>query len=211
MALATQFSKELENLFKTRTAWLRVAIGKKRPGPVPAFTKKKVKRAVDKLVATARQIIVKERARGEFDGAVTDKRQWHVRNKGWGVLAKRESFKRWYKKHIHGQNCVYVFWSGRKCKYVGRTLSGKGRPSSWFDKYWFGGVTRIDIYPVKNPTIVPKAECLAIDLFEPRRNEISPARPKYAKQCPICAAEKEIRRELNSIFALRRKKKRRAK
>jgi hypothetical protein len=32
-------------------------------------------------------------------------------------------------------------------------------------------------------------------------------RPKYAQRCPICAAEREIRRELSSIFRLREKKK----
>jgi hypothetical protein len=159
----------------------------------------------------AREIVVTERARAEFKAAVIAKRQWHVKSKGWGVPAKRASFKRWYEKNIHGHNCVYVFWSGRKCEYVGRTMRGKGRPSSSFDKYWFGSVTRIDIYSVATQTVVPKAECLTMHVFKPRRNAISSSRPKFSKRCPICAAEKEIRRELNSIFPLRRKKNRKHK
>jgi hypothetical protein len=152
------------------------------------------------------------RARPEFKEAVIKKRQWHVKkNKGWGVPAKRAKFKLWYEKNIHGRNCVYVFWSGRKCIYVGRTIRGKGRPASSFDKHWFNGVTRIDIYMIKTPTIVPKAECLAMHIFKPRRNAISPAHLRFSKRCPICAAEKLIRRELNSIFPLRRKNKRKHK
>lgn len=206
MALAAEFSRQLKDLFERRTAWLHSAIGKKRKGPAPAFTKKKVKSALNELALTARKIFVKQHVRTEFNRAVINKRQWHLRNKGWGVTAKKLSFKRWYAKNIHGHNCVYVFWSDRKCQYVGRTLRGKGRPADSFDKFWFSSVTRIDIYSVKSPTLVPKAECLAIHLFAPRRNRISSARPRYAKRCPICAEEKDIRRELSSIFPLRRKK-----
>jgi hypothetical protein len=90
-------------------------------------------------------------------------------------------------------------------------MRGKGRPSSSFDKYWFSSVTRIDIYSVGAPTIVPKAECLAMHVFKPRRNAISSSHPKFSKRCPICAAEKEILRELNSIFPLRRKNNRKHK
>jgi hypothetical protein len=108
MAFAAQFSRELMKLFKRRTAWLHSAIGKKRPGPAPAFTKKKVTLALDKLAETAREIVVKMRARAEFNAAVIAKRQWHVKSKGWGVPAKKTSFKRWYVKNIHGHNCVYV-------------------------------------------------------------------------------------------------------
>ena len=150
---------------------------------------------------------MKERARAEFKKAVSAKRQWHVKIKDRGVEAKKTAFKFWYKMNIHSHNCVYVFWSNRKCQYVGRTLRGKGRPSSSFDKYWFSSVTRVDIYSVATPTTVPKAECLAIDVFRPRRNRIAAARPRYSKRCPICAAEKKIRRELNAVFPLRRRRK----
>jgi hypothetical protein len=202
MTDAVKFSRELKKLLDLRTARLRSAIGKKRLGPTPALTKKKVKSALKKLSATARKIIVKQQARNEFKKTVIAKRQWHVKSKGWGVQAKKVAFKHWYAKRIRGHNCIYIFWSGRKCQYVGRTLRGKGRPTGSFDKFWFGSVTRIDIYPIATPTIVPKAECLAVHVFEPRKNAIRPARPKFSKPCPICTAAKEIKRELNSIFPL---------
>jgi len=206
MALAAQFTRELKKLFNRRTAWLHSAIGKKRPGPAPAFTRKKVKPSLDSIARIARKIVLKKRARAEFKVSIVAKRQWHVKNKGWGVAAKRSSFKRWYAKNIHGRNCVYVFWSGRKCEYVGRTIRGKGRPSSSFDKYWFGSVTRVDIYSVASPTVVPKTECLAIDVFQPKRNAIASSRPKFCKRCPVCTAEEEIKRELSRIFPLRKNK-----
>lgn len=108
-------------------------------------------------------------------------------------------------------NCVYVFWSGRKCEYVGRALRGKGRPFNSFEKYWFTSVTRVDIYSVATPTVVPKAECFAIHIFEPRRNAISSSRPKFSKRCPICATDRQLRRELNAIFPSRSWKKRKRK
>lgn len=204
MALATQFDRDLRKLFTRRTSWLYAAIGKKRPGPAPAFAKKIVKPAIESLTTTARQILLKKRARKEFQASILAKRQWQTKkNKGHGRAAKKASFRRWYGRNIHGQNCIYVFWSGRRCEYVGRTVRGHGRPSSSFDKYWFSAVTRIDIYSVAGPSVVAKAECLAIDLFDPRRNIYSSSRPKFSKRCPICSAEKEIRRELKRVFPLR--------
>ena len=211
MALVSQFSRELKKLFRRRTAWLHSAVGKKSPGRAPAFTKKRVKPALEKLAKIARESLINRRARPEFDAVTVAKRQWHLKNKGWGVRAKRDSFKRWYERNIQSHNCVYVLWSHRRCEYVGRTLRGKGRPSSSFEKYWFRSVTRIDIYSVRTPTVVAKAECLAIHIFEPRRNEISSSRPKFSKRCPICVADRDLKRELSAIFPLRRRKKRKHK
>jgi len=203
MAVAAEFDRELRKLFYRRISWLRAALGKGRPGPAPRFTKKRVAPVLEDLAYKARCILLKKRGREEFDKCYVAKRQWHVRNsKGWGRRAKGKAFRRWYVREIRSHNCVYVFWSGRKCEYIGRTVRGKGRPSSSFDKYWFGGVTRVDIYSVGNPSLVAKTECLAIDIFDPRRNLNSSSRPKYAKKCPICSAEREIRRELKTIFPL---------
>jgi len=171
---------------------------------MPGFSKKKVKPLVTKTVELARAILVNDQARDDFGTVVASKRQWHVR--GFGRSAKKRGFKEWYAKRIQSHNCVYVFWSGRRCEYVGRTIRGRGRPSSQFDKFWFTGVTRLDIYSVVGPGSVPKAECLAIHLFDPRRNVNSASKPKYARRCPICHSEKRIKKELARIFPLRRKR-----
>jgi len=208
MALAKQFENDLTKLFRRRTAWLSGAIGKRRSGPVPSFSKRKVGNELARLRLTARQILIKQRGRKEFESLVK-KRQWRVSSgKGFGRRAKKIAFCLWYDKFVKSNNCVYVFWSGRKCMYVGRTLRGKGRPSGAFDKYWFSRVTRIDVYSVASPAVVPKAECLAIDLFDPSRNIYSSAKPKFARKCPICSTEKKILAELKRIFPLRRKRSR---
>lgn len=207
MALAAQFIKGLRKLFDRRTARLRAVIGKKKSGPLPAFTKKKVNPQLEHLKDVARQILLKNRRRKEFKDSVVSRKQWRInKSKGWGRPEKKRNFRRWYEREIRSHNCVYIFWSGPKCEYVGRTVRGKGRPTSAFDKYWFNGVTRIDIYSIKSPAIVPKAECLAIDVFDPRRNINSSSRPKYSRKCPICSSERTIRRELKRIFSFRRKR-----
>lgn len=204
MALTTKFERELEKLFQHRTSWLRKAVGKKSPGRPHVFNRRKVEPKLRELGELAADILVRRRARKEFRRVVDGTRQWHVkRGKGWGIDARKTTFKRWYEKRIGNKNCVYAFWSGRESVYVGRTLNGKGRPAGWFDRVWFRPVTRIDIYSVGGKSEVPKVECLAAHLFNPTVNKNSPSKRKYAKKCPICSAKKEINRELKSIFRLR--------
>jgi hypothetical protein len=204
MALTKEFEKDLEKLFHRRTAWLRRAIGKKRPGPAPMFTKAKVSPRLMRLTEIAREILLRGRGKKEFWRSLEFKCQWFPKKgKGFGIHAKKLTFNRWYDRRIGTRNCVYVFWSNGICEYVGRTVRGKGRPVGWFDKFWFQSVTRIDIYGVRIPSLVPKAECLAIDRFNPRRNIYSASRPKRAKKCPVCRATREIRKELKDLFRLR--------
>ena len=58
-------------------------------------------------------------------------------------MQKKQSFKKWYESKITTKNCVYAFWNGKRCLYVGRTLNGKGRPTSHFEKHWFGKATKV--------------------------------------------------------------------
>lgn len=132
MALTTQFDRDLRKLFYRRTAWLRAAIGKKSPGPVPAFAKNKVSPVLERLISIARKIQLKQRGRKEFQAAVFAKRQWQVKNKGWGKPAKKKSFGRWYEKNIHVRNCVYVFWSGRSVNTWAKQSAAKAGPAAIF-------------------------------------------------------------------------------
>jgi hypothetical protein len=204
MALTAKFERELQKLFYRRTSWLRKAIGKNQPGRPHIFNRKKVEPKLRELGELAAEILVRRRARQQFHQSIDGKRQWHIkRGKGFGIDAKRSKFKRWYEKYIGNKNCVYAFWSRRQCVYVGRTLHGKGRPAGWFDRVWFQPVTRIDIYSVRLRTEVPKAECLAVHLFDPTENKNWPAIGSYTKKCPLCNATREIDHELKSIFRLR--------
>jgi hypothetical protein len=157
-----------------------------------------------RLVNLAREILVRKRARRAFRDAVAHKAAWHVKKgKGFGVPAKKENFKRWYERHIGKRNCVYALWAHKRCMYVGRTQRGKGRPTHCFDKFWFPSVTRIDVFSIRTPRLVPMAECLAIDLFRPRRNIHRSSHSKYSVKCPVCSAVKDIRGELKTVFKLR--------
>jgi hypothetical protein len=203
MSLTAKFERELQTLFRWRTCWLRKAIGKHQPGRPRIFNRVRVRPKLWDLGELAAEILVRKRGRHQFHQMVDRKRQWHVkRGKGFGIDAKRENFKQWYETHVGNRNCVYVFWSSGKCMYVGRTLRGKGRPAGWFDRAWFQQVTRIDIYSVHRRSEVPKAECLAVHLFDPTGNKNWPSMTRYTKKCPICKATKEIDRELETIFRL---------
>jgi hypothetical protein len=204
MALATEFERQLQKLFDRRTSWLRKAIGKTRPGRPHVFNRRKVVPKLDELGELAADILVRRRGQREFLRVVDGKRQWHVkRGKGFGIDTKKRRFKKWYGKYIGNKNCVYAFWSRKGCVYVGRTSRGKGRPAGWFDRVWFQPVTRIDIFSVPRRSEVPKAECLAVHLFDPTENKNWPSMESYTKKCPICKATKEIDHELENIFRLR--------
>jgi len=106
-------------------------------------------------------------------------------------------------RKVDCSNFVYVFWSHDHCQYVGRTKNGKGRPQSYFDKIWFPSVTRIDVHAVRLASEIPKAECLAIDRFNPKHNANAASHPQYSKKRPICSAVRDIRHELESIFRIK--------
>jgi hypothetical protein len=132
------------------------------------------------------------------------RKQWHVtRSKGHGRAAKRRNFKQWYERKVTTRNCVYAFWNGKRCLYVGRTLNGKGRPTHHFDKHWFGAVSRVDIFAFDRKRDVPRFECLFTHRHVPSYSRIGPASKKYYLRCPICESKSSIRREIKALFRLR--------
>ena len=202
MARKKEFERALQKLMHRRTAWLRSAVGQRQRGFPLSFTRATVEPEILSLTRIARKILTDQQARKEFSQGVNGrKRQWHVR--GHGIKVKRREFMDWYDKKIGHLNCIYVFWSGRQCKYVGRTLGGKGRPAGHFEKYWFRSVTRVDVYKAWKPSLIPMLECLAMDMFDPSHNRNRAAKRKYAKRCPVCSTEKAIKTELKRIFRLR--------
>lgn len=202
--LARKFEKQLLRLFRDRTHGLRAAVSA-IPGAGPKMTKKKVLAAIDSLQDLAEKALLRSKRckdilRKDYD----DKKQWHPkRGKGYGRAAKRQSFKEWYDRHVTTQNCVYVFWGPTGCLYVGRTLSGKGRPSSHFDKHWFGKATRIDIYGFDRRKDIPRFECMLTHREKPSYSQITPGSKKFHSRCPICDAQGEIEDEIKRLFRLR--------
>jgi hypothetical protein len=204
MSKRNDFLRELDHLYKRRTRWLRSAVGDKKPGPPPTFKRKNVDQSIKKLQNIASDVFAKKLAKKEFAEYAPSKRMWRV--KGHGCERQRKSFDQWFAKWFpqrsgKQQQCVYVFWGKRgKCIYVGRTYGGKNRPRSHFDKRWFSEVKRVDIYPVRLASHLPKLECLAIHRFWPTKNKQRAAKEKWTKECPLCRIHQDIHNELHGIF-----------
>lgn len=190
-------------LFYDRMHWVRSAVKKTSSGRPPNFTKSKVEKRIKNLQKIALEILVHEVSRKEFEKIVLQKKRWPTKNKGWGRDRKIKSFEQWFSKEIFYKNYIYIFWFGRKCKYVGRSIAGGTRPQSHFKKYWFNGITKIDIYSTSQRRQIPKLECLAIHRFNPSENYNLPSFSNRDKPCPICETQRLIRSELKSIFRLR--------
>ena len=206
MASSRQFDEGLDRLFRQFTEGLRREAGKSARGPAAKFDRHKLRRCIGRLVDIATETELTNNGKALFDGTCSDKKQWHAkRGKGWGLAARKKTFRDWYDLHVYGRNCVYVFWSKRKCIYVGRTGSGGRRPHAHFEKYWFSSVTRIDMYIIRGKRQLPKAECMAIHLFKPNKNKMKSAQQKFRSKCPICSKEVSVRQSLNRIFTQRKK------
>lgn len=204
MALSKEFQRRLEKLFRRHSETIRQLAGLTKPGRAARLDRGKLRREEEKLVAIAKKLLMKKAGKKEFERAISGTRRWHPKmGKGWGRDAKKKSFKKWYKGKIVSKNCVYSFWNGKRCIYVGRTLKGKGRPAAHFEKWWFGPVTRINIHVVPRPRDVPMAECLAIDAYEPSQNRQASSKRKYTAKCPVCTGARDIRRETRRLFPLR--------
>lgn len=203
MALNNQFRKRLGKLFDRRTDWLCSVFKKAKPGRPQTINRQHIDDAIDELQELASAGLADAYARKEFERSAKGRKSWHVkRGKGRGVRTKKMAFAKWYGSVFGNSSCVYVCWKGTTCEYVGKSLNGGGRPSSHFDKFWFPGVTRVDIYEA-TPRNLPAMECLAIHRFRPRRNRFKASAHKWTKHCDMCSLHKDIEEELRTIFRLR--------
>ncbi len=201
---ALDFDRRLLRLFKDRTHRLRAQVRKPTRGKAPSFNKTKVERVIKQLQELATKCQLHDHAIRGLRQLYDLKKQWHVTSKtGWGNERKRKAFVAWFEKHIPYDNCVYVFWEKRRCRYVGRTLGGQNRPQSQFQKFWFPGVTRVDIYASGGAREIPKLECLATHRFRPTHSRMKPATRKWYSKCPICETRKLVRAEVKAIFRFR--------
>jgi hypothetical protein len=201
--LERKFDDNINRLLNSRIHIIKSAIWTTR-GPAPRLTKRKVTRSIEQLKSIAERVLLRSQVSKEILSGFDYKRQWHPKlGKGHGSSAKKRHFKRWYEKHITTKNCVYVFWSHKSCLYVGRTLNGKGRPSSHFEKHWFGKASRLDIYGFERKRDVPRFECMFTHRHKPSYSKIRPSSKKYYSQCPICETEKKIKNGVKSFFRLK--------
>jgi|SRR5208282_332164 len=200
---ATQFERVLLKLFRTRTHELRSRIWP-TSGLAPTLTRKRVRGSIEALRNIAEVDYLRSKNARKILSDYDHKRQWHSKKgKGFGISAKKRSFKNWYGKRITTKNCVYAFWNGSRCLYVGRTLRGKGRPTSHFEKHWFGKATRVDVYGFKGRKDVPRFECMLTHKRKPSYSRMRPSSKRYYTPCPICEGRKFIGNEVRWMFRLR--------
>ncbi len=202
MSRQLAFNRELTHLFEIRTYWLRHLFKGKSRGKKPRLTRKNISRTINQLQAIATSSEARKLAREGFQKSARAKRTWRVtKRKGHGRDEKKRNFQLWYERVITAPGCVYVFWNHRKCIYVGRTGKGGKRPSEHFIKFWFSGVTRIDVYEVRAKRPLAALECLAIHRFRPSRNKL-----ERNRKCPLCAIHRDIKGEIQTLFRLTHKR-----
>lgn len=197
------FNRRLDRLYEKKTAWLRTALTKAPPGPIPNLTKPKRERGIKELRRIASDALAKKMAKRAFERSVARKKTW--KTKGRGIGEKRKGFRAWLvREGIDPKSGkVYVFWHKKKCLYVGRTTGKGARPIHHFKRAWFGGTTRIDVYIIPRQSDVPRLECLGVHRFHPTRNKVRAAKEKWTKRCPLCSLHKRIKNEVRDIFRFR--------
>jgi hypothetical protein len=200
MSKQREFKRELYHLLDTRTHGLQHILARNPRGKVPQFNRKRVRQTVSRLQEIVTRALAKKYATKWFGEFAQRKKTWRVTKlKGWGPDEKRKTFQKWYQNRIGTAGCVYAFWKKRKCVYVGRTGKGGSRPSEHFVKFWFSGVTRIDIYEVRAKRQFSALECLAIHRFRPLKNK-----RETQRNCPLCKVHGLIKTEVAAIFRLKR-------
>jgi hypothetical protein len=202
MSFANQFEDELLQLFHARTHQLKSYMWP-TVGAAPQLTQKRVRKGIESLQSLAVADYLRSKDAKHILASYDHKRQWQPkRGKGFGARPKASNFKACYDK-INTKNCVYAFWNGSRCLYVGRTLSGKGRPTSHFQKFWFGASTRIDIFGFDRKRDVPRFECMLTHRWEPVHSRVTPASKKYYSVCPVCAGMEFVEDQVKWLFRLR--------
>jgi Zn ribbon nucleic-acid-binding protein len=200
---ARQFNAEVSRLFKARTHKLRSTIWPTR-GREPRVSRSTIRETISKLQTLAEKALLSSQFSRKIFRGYDYKKQWHAKKgKGHGRTEKRKSFKQWYENHIKTQNCVYVFWQGQRCLYVGRTLNGQGRPTTHFERYWFGRASRVDVHGFERKRDVPRFECMLTHRYHPVYSRMKPSSKKYYTRCPVCEANKKIQVEVEKLFRLR--------
>ena len=97
---------------------------------------------------------------------------------------------------------VYGFWRGRRCLYIGKGGSWR-RLKSYEKSAYLLQATRIKAFCITTQSNLPKAECLATHLFDPRDKKMKPAKVKWGKKCPVCREHDFVQHQVQNLFKLK--------
>jgi len=200
MSYKKEFEKGLNKLWKyRRDNFLAIVGGKHRRKMSRKDREREIKSLSNQAVET---MIRNKKTRKEFNQTTEEIKRLQIPK---GNLQKRfnKFFQRAIKK-IHNRKFIYIFWGKeKKCLYVGESKVGIGRLRGYRRSIIFKEAKRAEIrVPVSKG--LAKLECMAIHIWKPKYNEIKGPGAKYARKCPICKNTRRIRKELRSVFAIKR-------
>jgi hypothetical protein len=200
MALTKQFLKSLDEALERRTEYLRRLVVPAGQGAPKKYTRKVRDRLKKKLLLAASDVLVRDQASAEFSRT---KRNRHLRFiSGFGVQDRFDRINAWAKRKIHGP-IVYAFWRGKNCLYVGKGKSRR-RLNHYEKSIYLLQADSLEVWEIKTKSQLPRAECLAIHLFDPRDNkQQKAAKVKWGKGCPICQRHDEVGSEIGALLRLR--------
>lgn len=197
MALHTQFHRKLDKLWGRRTDGLRALI-KPKIGMRLGFTRKLRNKTIGELLDIATAILVRKVARRELYDLIAGRKLHRICGRGLDGRGKDLVA---FAGGLRGP-IIYAFWRGSRCLYV-----GKGRKPSRLAGYQRHAfqvkADCVEVFSIPTKSQLPKAECLATHLFEPRHNRVKPARVKWGKRCPVCRRHDEVKHILSTLFPMR--------
>jgi ribosomal protein L33 len=198
MALTKEFDRLLEQVMERRTDAMRRIVIPTRGAP-----KKMNKRVRDglraRLLDSASEILVREKAWKEFQELATHRQLRHIA--GYGIRGRFDNLYSWARKSLRG-HVIYSFWKGKSCLYVGKGKSYK-RLIAYKNSHYLMVADSLEAWQVRSPSKLASAECLAVHFFRPRLNENKPAKVKWGKKCPVCRRHDELKEDLDSLLRLK--------
>lgn len=201
MGYKNKFEKGLNKLWKYhRDNFLAIVEGERRRKMSREKREKKIQNLSNLAVET---MIRNKKIRRELNQTTERIKRLEIPK---GNLQKR--FNRFFQraiKKIRNRKFIYIFWGKeKKCLYVGKSAKGIRRLQGYRRSIIFKEARRVEIrVPVAKGLV--KLECMAIHILKPKYNEIKAAKTKYTRKCPICKNTRRIKKELRSVFAIKRK------
>jgi len=194
-----KFRRLLSDLWARRTRNLLKAVAGSKVASKKKFSKPIRDRFVRRMLEAAHDTLVLRIGRKEYARLYHGRHRRHIR--GYGFRNRYRRIRKWAERHLTGP-IVYSFWRNRRCLYVGKGATYK-RLGAYKKSIYLKEATLLKVWRIRSLAMLPKAECLAVHLFQPRDNIIGPARLKKRHKCPVCKELRKIRRELRSLFRLK--------
>ena len=193
----SSFTRQLKRLYDARVGKILHDVGIQR-GRLKQFTKDFRDRQIEKLGQIATRILIRQGAHRALRRITKITSHNFIRPR-----EPEEQILAWARK-FRSKPVMYTFWRDGRCVYVGRTEHFSGRLRGHLDNRHTrpGPGTMIKVHVLAGKSQLHKAECLAITLFDPVKNSVKAASRRYSRHCKICNVQKNIRKELRSIFAL---------